>query len=111
MRELTFTMRERLVLVPIELVIALKGSAWIVPPLALAAAWRDGQFSPAAAVPAVLAYFGAVAAGTVVTPLALPWLPTRSFAVKGAIVGVLWAPLFLVVTGWRGSQRRRPCCW
>lgn len=102
MRELTFTLRERLVLIPIELVIALKGSAWILPPLALAAAWRDGQFAPAAAIPAVLAYLGAVAAGTIVTPLALPVLPTRSFAVKGAIVGVLWSLLFLAVTGWRG---------
>lgn len=102
MRELTFTLRERLVLVPIELVIALKGSAWIVPLLALAAAWRDGRFSPAAAIPAVLAYGGALAAGTIVTPLVLPWLPTRSFAVKGALVGILWSALFLAVTGWRG---------
>lgn len=102
MRELTFTLRERLVLIPVELVIALKGSAWILPLLALAAGWRDGRFAPAAAIPAVLAYLGAVAAGTIVTPLALPWLPTRSFAVKGAVVGVLWSLLFLAVTGWRG---------
>jgi hypothetical protein len=102
MRELTFTLRERLVLIPIELVIALKGSVWIVPLLALAAGWRDGHFAPAAAVPAVLAYLGAVAAGTIVAPLALPWLPTRSFAVKGAVVGILWSMLFLSVTGWRG---------
>lgn len=102
MRELSFSVRERLVLIPVELVIALKGSAWIVPLLALAAAWRDGQFSPAAAIPAVLAYLGAVASGTIFTPLALPWLPTRSFAVKGAVVGVLYSLLFLAVTGWRG---------
>ncbi len=102
MRELTFTFRERLVLIPIELVIALKGSVWILPLLALAAAWRDGRFSPGAAIPAILAYCGAVIAGTVITPLALPWLPTRSFAVKGALVGVLWSLLFLAVTGWRG---------
>ena len=72
MRELTFTLRERLVLIPIELVIALKGSVWIVPLLAFAAGWREGHFSPATAIPAVLAYFGAVAAGTIVAPLALP---------------------------------------
>jgi acetyl-CoA decarbonylase/synthase complex subunit gamma len=102
MRELTFTLRERLVLVPIELVIALKGSLWIVPLLALATGWRGGAFVPAAAVTPVLAYLGAVVAGTVVTPLALPWLPTRSFAVKGAIVGVLWALAVLAATGWRG---------
>ena len=102
MRELTFTLRERLVLIPVELVIALKGSVWIVPLLAFAAGWRGGHFAPAAAIPAVLAYLGAVVAGTIVAPLALPWLPTRSFAVKGAVVGVLWSMLFLAVTGWRG---------
>jgi acetyl-CoA decarbonylase/synthase complex subunit gamma len=102
MRELTFTMRERLALVPIELVIALKGSLWIAPLLALAAGWRDGAYIPAAAVAPVLAYLGAVVAGTVVTPLLLPWLPTRSFAVKGAMVGVLWALAVLAATGWRG---------
>jgi acetyl-CoA decarbonylase/synthase complex subunit gamma len=102
MRELTFTFRERLVLIPVELVTAVKGSVWILPPLALAAAWSDGRFTPAAALPALLAYCGAVAAGTIVTPLALPWLPTRSFAVKGVTVGILWSVLFLAATGWRG---------
>jgi acetyl-CoA decarbonylase/synthase complex subunit gamma len=103
LREMTFSLGERLVLIPVELVTALKGSLWILPPLAIAAGWRDGAFSPAAALPAILAYLGAVAAGTIATPLALPWLPTRSFSVKGAIVGVLWALAVLAVTGWRGT--------
>ena len=103
MREMTFSFRERVVLIPVELVTALKGSLWILAPLALAAGWRDGALSPAAALPAIFAYLGAVAAGTIVTPLALPWLPTRSFAVKGAIVGVLWALIVLTFTGWRGT--------
>jgi acetyl-CoA decarbonylase/synthase complex subunit gamma len=102
MRDLTFTFRERLVLVPVELVTALKGSVWIVPLLALAASWRDGRFTLAAAIPAVVAYAGALVAGTIVAPLALPWLPTRSFAVKGAVVGILWSLAFLAATGWRG---------
>jgi acetyl-CoA decarbonylase/synthase complex subunit gamma len=102
MRELTFTLRERLVLIPIELVIALKGSLWILPLIALATGWRGGTFVPAASLPPMLGYLGAVAAGTVVTPLALPWLPTRSFAIKGAAAGILWALLFLALTGWRG---------
>lgn len=103
MRELTFTLRERLALAPIELVIALKGSLWIAPLIALASGWRGGAFAPAAAVPAVVAYLGAVVAGTVVTPLLLPWLPARSFAVKGALVGALWAVAVLAATGWRGA--------
>lgn len=102
MRELTFTFRERLVLVPVELVIALKASLWIGPLVGLAAGWRAGTFVPVAAVPAILAYLGAVVAGTVLAPLALPWLPTRSFAVKGAVVGFLWSLAVLATTGWRG---------
>jgi hypothetical protein len=37
----------------------------------------------------VLAVIVALAAGTVFTPLALPWLPGRSFAFKGLVMGVL----------------------
>jgi acetyl-CoA decarbonylase/synthase complex subunit gamma len=104
MRELTFSFRERLVLIPIELVLALQGSLWIVPLLFLAGSWRGGAFTPAASVPVIIAYLGAVAAGTIVTPLLLPWLPTRSFAVKGAAVGLLWALLVIAAAGWRGAM-------
>jgi acetyl-CoA decarbonylase/synthase complex subunit gamma len=103
MRELTFTARERLVLIPIELVLALQGSLWILPLLFLAGAWRGGAFTPAASLPVIAAYLGAVAAGTIVTPALLPWLPTRSFAVKGAAVGLAWALLVVSATGWRGT--------
>jgi acetyl-CoA decarbonylase/synthase complex subunit gamma len=54
----------------------------------------------------VFAYSGALLAGAVVTPVLLPWLPTRSFSVKGAVIGLLWALLFYVVKGseWNGFQ-------
>jgi hypothetical protein len=44
---------------------------------------------------------GAVLAGGVLVPLLLPWIPGRAFALKGAIVGALWAALAhaLVPTG------------
>jgi len=49
---------------------------------------------------AVLAYLGALFCGIVLGPLLLPWLPGRSFALKGASVGLLWALLFsLLVVG------------
>jgi len=89
-------------LIPIELVAALKGSLWIVPALVLAAGWRGGAFAPEAASrdPRLSR---AVVAGTIVVPIALPWLPTRSFAVKGAVAGLLWALIVLAATGWRGA--------
>src|SRR5690554_5512656 len=82
MREPTFTLRERLVLIPVELVGALPASLGIAALLWLAAAFRSG---PGAGTAAAAAYGGAVLAGVALTPLLLPWLPTRSFAVKGAV--------------------------
>jgi hypothetical protein len=87
MRELTFTFRERLVLVPVELVQALKSSALIAFCLFLLGALLSGS---AAGLKASIAYLGAALTGIVLGPLLLPWLPGRSFSVKGATVGLIW---------------------
>lgn len=91
MRELSFSFRERAVLIPVDLVLALK------PTLAVAAAllllgWIASGAGLGLAL--ALAFFGAVAAGTAATPLLLPWLPGRSFAIKGAICGLAWSLLW-----------------
>lgn len=97
MGELTFTIGERLVLVPVELVSALKGSFPILAGFYILGGIQWGFASPSTfSLP--VAWLGAVAAGTVVTPLLLPWLPTRSFAVKGALTGVLWSLFFFCMT-------------
>lgn len=93
MVELTFTVAERLVLVPVELVSALQVSLPILVVLYLLAGMAYGFTAPAAFSPLVV-WLGGVIAGTVVTPLLLPLLPTPSFAVKGALAGLLWVLLF-----------------
>jgi len=98
MGELTFTLGERLVLVPMELVSALKGSLPILAGLYLWGGMQNGFVAPTAFLP-IIAYLGAVLTGTVVTPLLLPWLPTPSFAFKGALVGMLWALLYTMIAG------------
>jgi len=95
MRELTFTTRERLVLLPVELVSALKPSSMVALGLFLLFAWLGGI---TAGLGALLAYGGAMLTGIVAAPLCLPWLPGRSFAVKGACAGLGWALLFLQIT-------------
>ncbi|MBT0654368.1 acetyl-CoA synthase subunit gamma [Geobacter luticola] len=102
MGELTFTAGERLVLVPVELVSALKVSLPILAVLYLLAGMAYGFTAPAAFFPLVV-WLGGVIAGAVVTPVLLPWLPTPSFAVKGALAGLLLALLFagLSATGRR----------
>jgi acetyl-CoA decarbonylase/synthase complex subunit gamma len=34
---------------------------------------------------------GAVVVSGLLVPVLLPWLPTRSFSIKGAVVGLIWA--------------------
>jgi hypothetical protein len=91
MRRVTFTLRERVELIPVELGQLSKPTLYLVPSLFLLSGVGHGIFSVGAAVSrgatAVLAYILAIMAGAVLTPTLLPWLPGRAFAVKGAIMG------------------------
>jgi acetyl-CoA decarbonylase/synthase complex subunit gamma len=103
MRQLTFTFYERLVLVPVEIVLAMKSVVGIgVVVLVLMALL--GNLS--AGLIGFSAYLGACVTGIVFGPLLLPWLPGRSFAVKGAFAGLLWSALFYAVADssrWNGA--------
>jgi hypothetical protein len=102
MRRKTFTMLERLVLIPVELVSALKWSLLILPAFFLLGGlgapsgfWQgvlnDGLF-------AVLNLLGALLAGAILTPILLPWLPGRAFSQKGLIMGLI-TTLFITLFG------------
>ena len=91
MRELSFTLRERAVLIPVDLMLALK-STLIIAALIFGLGWLAS--GAGCALLLALGFFGAVAAGTAVTPLLLPWLPGRSFALKGALCGLGWSLLW-----------------
>jgi acetyl-CoA decarbonylase/synthase complex subunit gamma len=96
MREMTFTLYERLVLIPVELVLALKSLAIAGLLLFLGFVAAGGV---AAGGTALLAFFGAALAGIVATPLLLPWIPMRSFALKGAVLGVAWSAACYLLAG------------
>jgi acetyl-CoA decarbonylase/synthase complex subunit gamma len=102
MRRKTFTMYERVVLIPVELVSALKWALLILPAFFLLGGlgapsgfWQgvlnDGFF-------AVLNLLGALLAGAVLTPILLPWLPGRAFSQKGLIMGLI-TTLFIALFG------------
>jgi len=99
MRELTFSLWERLILIPVELVGALKVTAVITAILALVVCIFGGT---TAGVAAVTGYLGAVLVGVIIAPLLLPWLPGRSFSIKGANAGMVWALVFSVFIGKSG---------
>jgi len=85
MRKVRFPLRDRLVLIPIELVhVALPA---IISAIALF--YLAGPTSALAAIAAVFA-------GTVLFPALLPFIPTRDFSTKGFILGTIVAIPFAV---------------
>ena len=96
MRKISFTTYERLVLVPVEIVLAMKFIALISGIIFLTALLADG-YSAAAVM--VLAYLGSVLIGVAVVPILLPWIPFRSFALKGVLAGIGWSNFLFCADG------------
>lgn len=80
MRRVRFALRDRLTLIPVELV-------HVLLPMLIAAAVVSFISGPWASVAVV----SAILAGVVLFPILLPWLPTRDFSSKGLILGMLVA--------------------
>ncbi len=95
MRHVHFTVMDRLVLTPIELVASLKPAFWLFGALFLMNATgltRFGSFEAAA-------WFAAILAGSFLTPLLLPWIPGPAFSFKGTLSGLLSAFCILAAFG------------
>ena len=97
MRLKTFTTWERMELIPMELMGALKPGILVILLFFFLAflgrskegwinALNHGLFS-------VLAILAAILAGAVLTPLLLPWLPGRAFSFKGLSLGAIFAAI------------------
>jgi acetyl-CoA decarbonylase/synthase complex subunit gamma len=101
MRVKTFTLRERVALIPIELVAAFKAAILLMfvffllgglggPAGFWANATNHGFF-------AVVAILMAIISGAVLTPILLPIIPGRAFSLKGCTVGVVAAFVLLIM--------------
>ena len=108
MRLKTFTTWERMVLIPMELVEALKaGLTVILIFFLLAFLGNSGGVWLRHGFLAAMAILGAILAGAVLSPLLLPWLPGRAFSLKGFGLGILAVAVLMVFgrngwTGWGG---------
>ncbi|MEI6602291.1 MAG: mercury methylation corrinoid protein HgcA [Clostridia bacterium] len=87
MRRVHFTVYDRLVLTPIELVGAIKPVlivlfvGFFLSYFGLVhLGWMD-----------LIAFLGAIFMGAVATPVLLPWVPGKAFAFKGWFLGMAWA--------------------
>ncbi len=110
-RRIGFTIRDRLVLTPVEIVQAWKPSLVILVIIFLLSGLsRDGFQIEAAlshAVTPSLIYLGALVMGALITPALLPWIPGRAFSLKGAQLGLLLALLISLLSpaAWSGTSR------
>jgi hypothetical protein len=93
MRKVTFSTKDRFILIPVELAQLPKPSLWILVAafvlsgigtsvFSFSAAWVRGSLL-------AIAYAAGILAGAIATPVLLPWVPGKSFAMKGSILGVL----------------------
>ena len=96
MRQLSFTWYERLVLIPVEMVLVLKSVSLIGAALYLGATLLGGAD---AAATALTGYLGTVITGIAIAPLLLPLLPGKSFAIKGALAGLAYSAAFYLLGG------------
>ncbi|MGD2269349.1 MAG: mercury methylation corrinoid protein HgcA [Desulfobacterales bacterium] len=101
MRRVTFSLPERVVLIPVELaqVLKLTGGLMIAAFLlsgigsdifSIKAAWLKGLMLYAACLVGIIS-------GAIISPTLLPWIPVRSFALKGTIMGLITGTGVIVI--------------
>lgn len=96
MRKVKFTFMDRLVLMPMEFVGSIKPSLIMLGVLFLLNLTGIKPFG----LSDFYAYLGAVITGGVITPILLPWIPFKAFALKGWVLGLLWALSVNFLAGW-----------
>ena len=96
MRTVKFTLWDRLVLVPMELMEAAKISLMVLGVLFLINLYAARPFG----ISDFLAYAASVLTGTVFTPVLLPFIPGRAFAFKGWLLGVIGTACIAWCLGW-----------
>jgi hypothetical protein len=93
MRLVRFPMKDRIALIPMEVIPALKWVPLIIV-LILVMRLADGSGVNVGMWRDLLAYLGAMGAGAAAFQILLPWIPGRSFVWKGWLLGIVWAISF-----------------
>ena len=96
MRTVNFSFFDRLVLTPIELVEAVKFSLVIFGIMFLMNLFAVRTFG----ILDFIIYFAGIIAGTVLTPLLLPFIPGRALAFKGWLLGAICIAFIAYSFGW-----------
>ena len=100
MRTVSFSVKERAVLIPLEICMLWKQLLMAFALFFIISGISPEIFSFKAALDRssllMLATLAAITAGAVITPLLLPWIPFRQFWLKGTMTGGIAALLFLI---------------
>jgi hypothetical protein len=107
MRRVTFSLAERLILVPVELSLVLKPTLFVLLAVFLLSGIGTDVFSVGAAwsrgIMAISAYAGGIFAGAVAAPALLPWIPGRAFSFKGTVTGLV-AGVVIALAFWESIR-------
>ncbi|MCX6251822.1 MAG: mercury methylation corrinoid protein HgcA [Bacteroidetes bacterium] len=114
MRRVEFPLKERMKLIPVEI---MNGGYWaLLVPLAffIISGLQSMDYSIGRAVSkgsiAVINLFAAYLSGCALTPILLPWIPFRRFALKGLVTG-LGISAILFFTGFLGCTVPENISW
>lgn len=106
MRQVRFTFFDRLLVMPVEMVQGFRYFFIAAIVFFLISGFTSGSGTPAgfqwsAGIYAVVTLFLAYLAGTILGPLLLPWLPGKSFSIKGVFAAliVFLAAVFTTLSG------------
>lgn len=99
MRQVTFTLYERFILTPVEIQIIIRPALITALIVFILSGFGPGIFSLSAlwhrGIVCVLALATGIFSGAFVTPVLLPFVPFRQFALKGIIIGSVFTILLL----------------
>jgi len=103
MRQVTFTLYERFILTPVEIQTVLKPALFTALILFIISGFGPDIFSFSGAwergIVSVFALAAGIFSGAFVTPILLPFIPSREFALKGIITGSIFAiPLMTILS-------------
>ncbi len=112
MRQVRFALRDRAVLIPVELAEGGKVALLVAAAFLLAGGLGMHGYSAAGiraiGLPSAALLLGAFLAGTILGPILLPWLPGRAFALKGAWLGAALVTLLAVLQAATGGAPGSP---
>ena len=94
MRRVRFPLRDRLVLVPVEVLLSMKWACWTIAVFFILAGLGADGYSISrtlyAGASSAALFLGTYLGSIVLTAALLPWLPGRAFALKGTWIGLVF---------------------